>query len=90
MLKKLDLKKKIWVIIKRNYSKSSLEDPRAAVMYTIVYNYVQIINNNKKYFPNTVYKIPIVLHRNVYMVQCTLFLYTLWSKNAGNPGRPCH
>ena len=47
---------------------------RAAVMYTIGYNCVQICNKNIIFW-NTVYKTPIVLHRNVYNEQfvCTFY-----------------
>ena len=56
---------------------------RAAVMFTIENNGEQILE--KYIFFETVYKIPIVWQRNVYRVQCTLCLYTLFSKNAFNP-----
>ena len=69
---------------KYEYKETRNDKLKAAVMYTIRYNGVQICN--KKKFCKTVYKIPIVLHRNVYSVQRTLCLYTLWSKNAGSHG----
>ena len=49
-----------------------------------VHHKVQYCTNLQK---KNNYKIPIVLHRNVFSVQCTLWFYTLWFKNAVSPGR---
>ena len=34
---------------------------------------------------SVVYKVSIVLHRNVYSTPCTICFYAFWSKNAGSP-----